>query len=297
MAAPKSIEEQIADLEEELQALAAEKQADRDAIQQQLVALRAQQGETQADASAGGGLSQQTGVRTGATAAEATTELPASLTVTRPGVGQTAIHCTLFERHPRAGPEAEEAYALDYYGAKAFSRYLQRLAPCNGTKDLETLKWLRLIKEEPSDLRIALATEAATRSLLNFILKALDEDITWPALKLAIACEYINPDFACCQRDTLQLLQQRAGESIVSYNYEFSMLADEAYPQGVDDPVGLVRDYLFSLADRGMAARVMQKQPQTLEEAMALMKEQVQVAEKTEAEGKGVSSNRSGYHQ
>lgn len=208
MAVSKSVDEQIADLEQEMQALNADQQADRDAIQQRLVTLRAHRGETQAESSAEEGQNQLTDAQTGATTVETMTELPAPQTVTRPGVGRTTVRCTLFDRCPCAGTEAEEAYTLDYYGAKTFSRYLQRLAPCDGSKDLETLKWLRLIHEAPSELRIALATEAATGSLLHFILKALDEDITWPALKLAIACEYINLDFSRRQRDTLQALLQ-----------------------------------------------------------------------------------------
>lgn len=130
-----------------------------------------------------------------------------------------------------------------------------------------------------------MATEAATGSLLHFILTSLDVEMTWADLRLAITQEYINPDFPRRQRDTLAALQQRTTESVTSYNYEFAMLADEAYPFGVQDHEGLVRDYLSGLADRAMAARVLKKNPQTLEEAMIWAKEEVQVAEKLRPKG------------
>lgn len=250
MAERKSVEAQIANLEQKLQAPDRIKGEEHQILQQQIDQLRSQrslgtegspaqsvaeQPQPEArDTQAGGGEPPRM----------VDEVLPSSVTmkptVQRPGIGHTTVQCILFERCPRPPhTDTGDTYMLDYYGAKAFSRYLQRLTPCDGSKELDLVKWLRLIQEAPAELRIALATEAATGSLLHFILAHLDaEQTTWPEMKFAIAREYINPNFSRRQQDTLAGLQQRATENILSYNYEFAMLAEEAFPFEVRDPEG-----------------------------------------------------------
>lgn len=183
--------------------------------------------------------------------------------------------------------EGEDVYAMDYYTTKALGRYLQRLTPCDGTKDLETLAWLRQIQEAPLELLVGLLMESSTGSLLHFVTQLFDSGIaTWTDLRQAIAREYVNPDFPRRQRDALQTLQQRASETITSYNYEFSTLVEEAYPRGVDYMEALIRDYLSGLADRVMAARVMRRNPATLADAMKWAKEEVQAGERLRPKAK-----------
>lgn len=153
---------------------------------------------------------------------------------------------------------------------------LKKLGICDGSDPKTTRKWLRELHE--MDHNLELAKLAAAGPLKEAIIAEKAKD--WPTLRLALAKEFVSIDFAAQQKEELESLRQRSGESLVAFNYEFKTIASEAYPQPLTDEHELVRSYLSALHDRKMAEKVItHDRPDTLAKAMATIREKSRAGE------------------
>lgn len=150
---------------------------------------------------------------------------------------------------------------------------VKRVGTCDGSKSEQLLKWLRNLDIVPDPIQIARAT--ATGPLGTFLLKLKATD--WSHFRAAIANRFISSAFPQKQRDALLQLNQRPGETLVSFNYEFEALVKEAYEALPAEQEDLIRTYLSALHDRKLAVAVYNKKPATLEVAMRLATERDRV--------------------
>lgn len=169
---------------------------------------------------------------------------------------------------------------------------LKKVGYCDGTCPDKTQKWLRDVSDQKHPIEIAsLASEGP---LAEFITKELQQakrdkkKLGWSTLKISIAKEFISQDFQKRQAEALETLQQRSGESLVGYNYEFKRLMREAFPKMPDDQSSLVRTYLSSLIDRDMARSIISKEkPTSVNEAIKAVERKAKADELLKPRVKG----------
>lgn len=179
----------------------------------------------------------------------------------------------------RVQPEDEENEEDD--GLNPFPQFIeamrfsstepQRVGRCDGTDSARVLTWTRLISESKSPKELALMT--AEGPMLSY-LRECDQGKLWSQWVAQVRIKFIGPNFAETQRDALEDLTQRPGESLVKFTHEFNALVSEAYPEGPDDQKRMVRQYLSALVDRNMAVRVAKKGLDSLAKAIAAVAEQ-----------------------
>jgi len=143
---------------------------------------------------------------------------------------------------------------------------IKRVGTCDGTDSTSLLKWLRTLDTTQRPIEIARAT--AIGPLATFLNKNKARE--WRPLRASISSHFISASIQQLQRDALSRLEQRAGETLVSFNYEFEYLLSEAYSKLPEDQEELIRMYLSALKDRKLALSVLQDNPKTLEQAMRL---------------------------
>jgi len=165
--------------------------------------------------------------------------------------------------------EGEEAksfklFAKMFAGEHGVKRAIERVSLCDGTNSDKVLEWVRQM--DTVNRAFELAPETCTGPLLEFV--RASPATTWPELKENIVFTFISPTFVNTQRDALQTLRQRPGENLLTYIHQFKTIAREAYPEPPRDQTDLVRLFLSSLTDRGIARTVAKKQPPTLQQAV-----------------------------
>ena len=146
---------------------------------------------------------------------------------------------------------------------------IKRCGVCNGTSGTDDLlEWLRKLDTVARPIEIAAAT--ATGPLARFLLKNREAHADWPSLRASIAAHFISSCIRQTQKDALLRIEQRSGESLVAFNYEFESLLTEAYSELPTDQTDLIRTYLSALKDRKLAIAVLHENPTSVEEAMRL---------------------------
>ena len=179
---------------------------------------------------------------------------------------------------PQIHLHSAAASNFEYLEAKALSRFVAKMDVADGTQPSKTLQWLRRLQEAPFNLRTLAALETSTSALHTFVTQ--HAQLPWDDLYRKLAEEFVHSDFARTQRDSLQNLQQRPGESITVYNHTYLQLVGEAFPFQQKDASGLVRDYLSSLEDRALARRVLKRNPKDLKAAMKWVREDTRLDDK-----------------
>ena len=162
--------------------------------------------------------------------------------------------------------EEMEALATVFMSRGQSELDIKRVGTCDGTDSTSLLRWLRTLDTTQRPIEIARAT--AIGPLATFLNK--NKGKIWRPLRSAIASHFISASIQQVQRDALSKIEQRAGESLVSFNYEFEYLISEAYSKLPDDQEDLIRMYLGALNDRKLALSVLNENPTTLEKAMRL---------------------------
>jgi len=155
---------------------------------------------------------------------------------------------------------------------KSVGRVVDRITMCDGTNSEKTLQWVR----EMDTLHYPLDLAAETSK--GFLLEYIKENAfpNWSALRTAVIKTFISPVFEETQRDALQTLRQRPGENLLAYTHQFKVIAREAYPEPPEDQSDLIRLFLSSLNDRGMARSIAKKRPPTLQAAMDRAREEAE---------------------
>ena len=149
------------------------------------------------------------------------------------------------------------------------SMQLKKIGTCDGLKADQLLKWLRNIDIMRDPIETARATAIGPLGL--YLQK--QTSCNWAKIRSAIANHFISGAFQQQQRDAMFSTSQRAGESLTSFNYEFEALVKEGYDSLPEDQTDLIRAYLSALHNRKMALAVLNKKPQSLEEAMRMATE------------------------
>lgn len=150
------------------------------------------------------------------------------------------------------------------------NRAIKKAGPCDGSDPSKTLRWLRQLDEIKFPLETAQAT--AEGPMAAFI-KRRGEKIIWEKLRPKIAERFINSAFPQGQRDALEELTQRPGESLISFNHEFTQLLNEAYDTFPENQEPLIRTYLSALHDRRMAESISRNKPKDLKAAVTMARE------------------------
>ena len=165
--------------------------------------------------------------------------------------------------------EEVEAFTAVFLARGQSELDIKRCGVCDGISSVDDLiKWLRKVDTVARPIDVATAT--AIGPLARFIHKNREASADWPSLRAAIAAHFISPCIHQSQRDALLRLEQRSGESLVAFNYEFESLLTEAYNELPSDQTDLIRTYLSALKDRKLALAVLQENPTTIEDAMRL---------------------------
>jgi len=152
------------------------------------------------------------------------------------------------------------------------SRAINKISSCDGMNPEKTLQWVREMDTLPQAYEIA--PETSTGFLQEFVRNS--QTPSWPTLKEAIIRTFISPAFAETQRDALQNLRQRPGESLLAYIHQFKTLAREAYPEPPEDQNDLIRLFLSSLNDRNMARSIAKKRLPTLQHVVEKVQEEAE---------------------
>ena len=149
-------------------------------------------------------------------------------------------------------------------GRALIERNMKRVGACDGSDATKTLAWLRALDTIPTSIETARAM--AEGPLGQFV--GSQQIQRWDKLRLKIAEEFISSAFRQKQREALEELRQRQGESLQRFNHEFERTLNEAYKELPVDQEALIRTYLSALADRSMALSVVKTRPATLAKAV-----------------------------
>lgn len=167
--------------------------------------------------------------------------------------------------------QKEEAHQMATFakamlGGQAITeRDVRKVGTCDGSDSDKTLRWLRLTSTVTYPFEIARLT--AEGPLAAFLAKRKTKD--WPTIRQKIAEMFISAAFQQNQREALERLSQRSGESLTKFNHEFQLLLQEAYDELPMDQEGLIRAYLSAIDDRRLAMSVLNgDRPTTLQEAV-----------------------------
>lgn len=155
-------------------------------------------------------------------------------------------------------------FSCMFEGRSMGDRTLKKVGSCDGSDATKTLKWLRLLATVSDPAKTALAT--AEGPLHAYLQHRTTQP--WSELSSKLAHRFISPAFTQSQREALENLRQRPGESLVHFNHEWGLLLREAYPEMPADETSLVRTYLSALEDRRGATAVYAKRPTTLKAAV-----------------------------
>jgi len=164
--------------------------------------------------------------------------------------------------------EDERNFARLFAGRTGVERAIQRIKVIDGTKPEQLMEWVREIDEVDHPLEVS--REIATGPLLD-IIRNTPPNTPWTELRTRITEALISPMYPQQQRDELQTLRQRPGEALLAYIHTFRRVVRDAYPTPPTDETDLIRLFLSSLVDRGMARAVAKKKPPTLQRAMELI--------------------------
>ena len=158
--------------------------------------------------------------------------------------------------------EQSRKFLMMMADASSTDRYIQRVGYCDGNRPEKTLAWLRAIDRLPEDIRLNIALQTSESSLQSSVREL--KDAKWPKVKNLLAKRYVNANFSEAQKEALDRLEQRPGESLYNYITTFEILLNEAYSALPEDQTTLIRTFLSGLSDREMAKRVAKKKIETL---------------------------------
>ena len=170
--------------------------------------------------------------------------------------------------------EQTKKFLMAMADASATDRYIKRVSYCDGSRPEKTLSWLRAIDQLPPDSQVFIAIQTAEASLKTSVREL--QHAKWPKIKTLLAKRYVNANFAEAQKEALDRLEQRPGESLYNYVNTFEILLNEAYRALPEDQTTLIRTFLSGLSDREMAKRVAKKKLETLPAVVKEVRQQYQ---------------------
>lgn len=158
--------------------------------------------------------------------------------------------------------------------ASATDRYIQKVGYCDGSRPEKTLTWLRAIDRLPDEVQLQIALLTSEASLQSSIREL--KNARWQKIKTLIAKRFVNANFAEAQKEALDRLEQRPGESVHNYITTFEILLNEAYNALPENQTSLIRTFLSGLSDRELAKRVAKKKLETLPLVVKEVRQQYQ---------------------